>query len=202
MQADTGLVQNINHPDQTGPNLCRQTDTLRFAAGKCSGRAGQRQIVQTDINQKSQPCTDFFDHLRANQLLLGRQGQVFHKFIQVIDRIIRDFTDISAAYGHGEGLFLQSLSAALITRRDGHETLILLAAPLGSGLSVTALYILDQAFKRNIVYTNASLSLVMYLHLTASFSVNQQVLNLLRVLPERRIQAEMVLSRQCFQHLV
>ena len=33
VQADTRLVQNISHSHQTGTNLCRKTDSLRFSSG-------------------------------------------------------------------------------------------------------------------------------------------------------------------------
>ena len=36
VQADTGLIQNIAHPHQTGTDLGRQTDPLRLTTGERS----------------------------------------------------------------------------------------------------------------------------------------------------------------------
>ena len=202
VETDARFIENIDYANQAGTNLGCQTDALGFAAGKGSGRPGQGQIIQTDINQKSQSCPDFPDYLLTNQLLLGSQGQVFHEIIEIQDRIIGDLTDIFSTYGHGKGFFFQSLSAALITRSNGHKGLILLPAHLRSGLPVAALHILDQTFKGNIVYPNAPLTLVVHLHLTAALPVDDQVFDFLRVLLKWRIQTEMILTCQCFQHLV
>ena len=38
MQSDTWLIQNIRNPNQTGTDLGRQTDTLRFSTGQGSCR--------------------------------------------------------------------------------------------------------------------------------------------------------------------
>ena len=52
MKTDGRLIQNIRHSHQSGTDLCRQTDSLRFAAGQRSGGTPERKIIQTDINQK------------------------------------------------------------------------------------------------------------------------------------------------------
>lgn len=55
VQADAGLVQDIAHPHQAGADLGSQTDPLCLAAGKCGGTSGQRQVIQSHIQQEFHP---------------------------------------------------------------------------------------------------------------------------------------------------
>ncbi len=49
VQADAGLIENIQNPDQAAADLACQANTLRLAPGQGRGAAVQRQIVQADI---------------------------------------------------------------------------------------------------------------------------------------------------------
>ena len=52
MQTDARFIEDIQHADQTGTDLRRQSDTLGFAAGERACRTGKRQIAQSDVAQK------------------------------------------------------------------------------------------------------------------------------------------------------
>ena len=58
MQTDTRFVQNIGNTYQTGTDLGRQTDTLCLSSGKCPGRSGQGQVIQTYVHQKTNASPD------------------------------------------------------------------------------------------------------------------------------------------------
>ena len=51
VQADTRLVQYIEHIHQLRAYLRSQADTLALSTGQADGAAVQRQIIQTDIEQ-------------------------------------------------------------------------------------------------------------------------------------------------------
>ena len=63
MQADTRLIKNIKHIHQLGTYLCSQADTLALPAGKADRATVQSQIIQTDIQQELQTCTNLFQNL-------------------------------------------------------------------------------------------------------------------------------------------
>ena len=54
MQADGGLVQDIEHAHQAGADLRGQADALCFAAGEGGRRARQREVGQAHAVQKAQ----------------------------------------------------------------------------------------------------------------------------------------------------
>ena len=70
MKSDTWLIQNISNAYQPRTDLSCQTDTLGFTTGQGSGGTGQGQIVKTHIHQKADSCTNFFQDLSTDQLLL------------------------------------------------------------------------------------------------------------------------------------
>ena len=77
VQADTRLVQYIEHIHQLRAYLRSQADTLALSTGKADGTAVQRQIIQTDIEQKLEPRTDFLQDFTGNLLLLAAEMRVY-----------------------------------------------------------------------------------------------------------------------------
>lgn len=64
VQADGGLIQHVHHANQPRANLARQTNTLRFTAGERLRRTRERQVVQTDVDEKLQAIANLFQHFR------------------------------------------------------------------------------------------------------------------------------------------
>ena len=54
VQADGGLVEDVEHAHQAGTDLRSQADALRLAAGKGGRRARQREVGQAHAVQKAQ----------------------------------------------------------------------------------------------------------------------------------------------------
>ncbi len=63
MKANTRLVEHVQHAHQPRANLRRQPNALRLAARKGPRRAMQRQVIQADVDHKTQPILDFLEHL-------------------------------------------------------------------------------------------------------------------------------------------
>ena len=61
MQADARFIQDIQHSDQLGADLRRQTDPLSLAARQRSCGSIERQIFQSDIHKELEPLEDLFD---------------------------------------------------------------------------------------------------------------------------------------------
>ncbi len=93
MQPDGRLVEHVEHADQAGPDLSGQPDALRLTAGQRGRRAGQRQILQPDIEQKAQPRLDFLEHLPGDRLLARTQGERVQKIRAVRDGQLADLGD-------------------------------------------------------------------------------------------------------------
>ena len=78
MQADARLVQDVEHAHQPRSDLSCQPDPLRLASGERRGRAVERKIAQTHVQQKAQPRPDLLHDLPRDDLLPLRQPQPRH----------------------------------------------------------------------------------------------------------------------------
>ena len=52
VQPDARLVEDVEHADETGANLRRQPDALRFAAAQRAALAVEREITQSHVAQE------------------------------------------------------------------------------------------------------------------------------------------------------
>ena len=55
VQADRGLVEDVEHADQAGADLGRQPDPLRLAAGEGARRARQVEVADADVLEEGEP---------------------------------------------------------------------------------------------------------------------------------------------------
>src|SRR5678815_792593 len=67
MKTDRGLIEDIENADEAGTDLRGKPDALAFPTGQGRGRSIQRQIVQTDVDEKSEPFANFFQDAMGNQ---------------------------------------------------------------------------------------------------------------------------------------
>ena len=61
VQADRRLVEHVEHAGQAAADLAGQADPLALAAGERRRAAGQRQVVEPDVDQELQPVADLAD---------------------------------------------------------------------------------------------------------------------------------------------
>ena len=107
VQADTRLVQDIQHPHQPGPDLGRQPDALPFPAREGRGRPVQRQIIQPHVQQKLQPLPDLLQDALADHPLAFVQVQTLEERPGLADRELRDLGDGFVAHLHRQAFRLQ-----------------------------------------------------------------------------------------------
>ena len=82
VQADRGLVEDVEDADQAGADLGREADPLRLAAGERARRAGQRQVADADVVEEGEPLVDLaHDQARDRPLGLGQ--------LQLLDPLAR-----------------------------------------------------------------------------------------------------------------
>ena len=120
MQADGRLIQNIQHPHQTGADLGGQADTLALTAGESGGAAAQSQVLQSHAAQEPQPGADFLEDLVRNHALGFGQGQPFHEPQRVGYGKGGEIVDTAAAYCHRQTLHLQPPALARGAGALGH----------------------------------------------------------------------------------
>ncbi len=83
MQADGGLVQDVAHAAQVGPELGCQPDALGLAAGKRRCRAVQGQIRQSHVLQEGQARLQLRQNVARN---LGASTFQAHVMEEALDR--------------------------------------------------------------------------------------------------------------------
>ena len=66
MQPDRRLIEDVHHPGQSRADLARQPDTLGLATGERVGTAIERQIVEANIDQKTQSVFDLANDLACD----------------------------------------------------------------------------------------------------------------------------------------
>ncbi len=72
MEPDRRLIENVEDADEAGTDLRRQPDALALTAGQCGRRPIQRQIIQTDVDEKPEPLANLFQDAMGNhQFALG-----------------------------------------------------------------------------------------------------------------------------------
>ena len=84
VQADGGLVQNIQHSHQRGADLGGQPDALALAAGQAGGAAGQGQVLEPHRPQEAQPLPDLLQDPLGDAHLGLSQGQLIHELQGVV----------------------------------------------------------------------------------------------------------------------
>ena len=147
VQADGGLVQNIQHAHETAADLGSQTDTLALAAGQGAGGAAEGQVAESHRLQKPQTGADLLQNLGGDHLLIARQGQAVEKRDLVVHRHGGGVVDGQAAHSDGQRLRPQPPALTGRTRAGGHEGFDLLLAGVGLGLHIPALQIVGDALE-------------------------------------------------------
>ena len=66
VQADGGLVQDVEHAHQAGADLRGQADALRLAAGERGRRAVEREVPQADVDQEAEARADLLQDLAGD----------------------------------------------------------------------------------------------------------------------------------------
>ena len=199
MQADGGLVQNVQHPHQRGADLCGQPDALGLAAGKGARAAGEGQVRKPHVLQKLQPGIDLLQNLPGDEGLFFRQLQVFQKLPCGGNGQIAELGDVHAPDGDGQHLPLQPLPAAFRTGSVAHEGFVHGLHGIGTGLPIAPLQTGDNALEGRGKGARAALPAVGNLQLFPPSAVEQLVQRVLGDFRNGLIQRKSVFFRHGLQ---
>ena len=134
MQADGGLVENVEHAAQAGADLRGQADALAFAAGERGGIAVEREVVEADGAEEFEALDDFAADALGDQRLARGEAEVDGGRERAIERQGGEVGDGEAADFDRQRLRAQALAAADGAGRGGHEAHHVLAIAVAAGL--------------------------------------------------------------------
>src|SRR5256712_5962873 len=147
MQADRGLVQDIEDADQARSDLRGETYALSFSARQRAGGPVQGQVVEADVGEEAQALADLLQHAPRDGRLPLAELERAEEAPRVLDGEAHDVRDRLAGELQPERLRAQARAAARRTRALGHERLDLAARVLGLRLAVAALEHLHHALE-------------------------------------------------------
>ena len=145
VQPDRRLVEHVQRADEPGADLAGQADPLGLTAGQRAGRAGQRQVVEADVEQEPEPGVDLLGHPLGDQPLALGQLEGGEELGRLADRQVADLGDVPIVDRDGQRLRLETGAAAHRARHLAHVPLVLLARPVAVGALVAALDPRDDA---------------------------------------------------------
>ncbi|SSL81098.1 Uncharacterised protein [Klebsiella pneumoniae] len=148
VQADRGFIQHVHHANQPGANLACQTDTLGFAAGERFRRAGERQVVEADVDEEFQTIANLFQHFFGDFRPLAGELQIVEEIHRMADAHIGDGRQRGVFHKHVARLATQTRAVAAGARTVADELRQLFAHRAGFRLFVTALHVMQHAFER------------------------------------------------------
>ena len=133
VQADRGLVENVEHTLQARTDLGRQANALSLAAGQRRGATVEIQVPEADLDQKLQPGTDLAHDRRGDLVLAGIERQPAQLLSGLGYRQGQGLGDISPAQPHRQRLGPQARpgagAAGLVTHVGKRPTGDVVAAP-------------------------------------------------------------------------
>ena len=144
MQADAGLVEDIEHVDQLGTYLCGQAYALALTTRERGRRTIQGQIVETHFEQEVESCAYLFQYLCGYLTLLVVKVflDVVEPLAQLGDIHISQLGNVLVPNPVRQCLAVQPLTVAFRALGLGQE----LVGPLLSGRGVVVLHDLTQVF--------------------------------------------------------
>ena len=134
MQADGGLVENVEHAAQPRADLRGQPDALALAAGERGGVAVEREVVEADGAEEFEPLDDLAADALGHQRLARREAEVDGRRERAVQRQGGEVGDGEAADLDGQRLRAQALAAADRAGRGGHVGHHVLAIAVAASL--------------------------------------------------------------------
>ena len=203
VQADGRLVEHVHDTGQPGADLAGQPDALRLAAREGVGRSIERQVVEADVDQETEPRGDLPHQLVGDGLARAGEPQGREERGGVIQGEMTEFMDRPAADEHEARLAAQAGAFAFGAGRHGLIGGKLFPDRLRVGLPVAPLQIGDDALEHVLAHVAApALADVGEPDLFVPGAVEHEITDALVQRHERGLDVEPVVGRQRFEHLV
>ena len=121
MEADGGLVEDVENAAQARANLRGEANALAFAAGKRGGVAVERKVVEADGAKKFEALGNFAANALGDQGFALSELEVDGRRERAVEREGSEVGDGKSANFDGERLRAQALAAANGAGRGRHE---------------------------------------------------------------------------------
>ncbi len=180
VQADGGLVEDVEHAAQPRADLRGQADALALAAGERGGVAVEREVVEADGAEEFQPLDDLAADALGHQRLARREAEVDGRREGAVERQGGEVGDGEAADLDRQRLRAQALAAANGAGRRGHVVHHVLAVAVAARLVDAVAQIGENAVKAGAG------------RLAFGRPVDQDVLLLRRQIFERELEVDLV----------
>ena len=203
VQADGGLVEDIEHAGQPRADLGGEADALALAAAERARIARQGEIVEADIDQKSEPLVDLLQDAPGDLHLLGGEafGQGGEPVARAGDGHLRRRAGVEFRHLHGQCLGLEPEAVAGRAGRHGLVLAQLLPHPARIGLAVAPGQVRDHALERPCRLVFAQPVVVAHRDRRAAGAEQDHLPVLLAQLRKRRRELEAVMGGEALQGL-
>ena len=134
VQADRGLVEDVEHAHQARAHLRREPDALALAARERGAAAIERQVVEAHLRQEGQPVADLLEHAVGDRALRPAQLERCEEARGLADREATQIRDRRAGNLHAARLGAQPRAFAVGARLLAAVARERLALELGGGL--------------------------------------------------------------------
>ena len=147
VQADTGFIEDVKNPHETGTDLGGQANPLGFAARKRASVTAHGEVIEADIDQETEAFADFFENTRANHFLLGSQSQTREELDGFAHGHTGDIHNGFTGHEHSAGFRSEPGAVAVRAGLGSHVGFNHIARAVGFGFTVAALEVRDYAFE-------------------------------------------------------
>ncbi len=150
VEADAGLVEDVEHAAQSAADLAGEADALALAAAQGAAGAIEVEVVEPDVVEEAQPLVDFLED-RAGDLVLGVGQLVRQREEPVLGHRhahLRRRGDVGGGDLDAQCLVVEPLAAAHLAGLRGLVLAQLLAHPRAFGLQHPAVEVADHPLER------------------------------------------------------
>ena len=120
MQANGGLVENIEHAAELGADLGCEPDALSLSAGERGGVAVESEVIQTHRAEEFEPLDDFAANALGHQGFACGEAEIDGGGKRAVEGQRGEVGNGKSADFHGERLRAEALAAANRAGRRGH----------------------------------------------------------------------------------
>ena len=200
VQPDRRFVEHVERADQSRPDLAGEPDALRLAARQRPRRAGQREVVEPDVEQEPEAGVHLFGDPLGDQPLAFGQLEAGEELRRLADGELADLGDVALVDRHREA---QRLEPGAPARRAGdlaHVALELLPRPVALGVLVAPLDPRDHAFVARGVLARPAVAVLVLDGERPGRAVQDHLLLLRRQGRPRRVHVDAVGLRDGVEH--
>src|SRR5687768_4245977 len=157
VEPDARLVQDVQHADETRPDLGREPDPLHLAARQRGRPAAQREIAEPHVAKETEAVADLLEDRARNVGIESRaltrpaERNALEELAGALDGQLDDVADAAAVHEHCQRFRSQSPPAARLAGAFDHELLERAPNGLTGRLAVPLLDVAQDAFPRGLV---------------------------------------------------